>query len=185
MEDRLHVGLQRHRRRRLRDPVDNARYAEHPHPSLLALLGYLHCPDRPGEVRPRRHPIPQPVEVPREVLLELLDRHAVGPGRSAILLDLQPRIPHQSLGDVVRLALQLRLTHAAHPLRLTASMRHDDPAPWLHPRCDTRELHGYYERVRQRARQRYSAPRGICRLEVSLSLRKAPQQSPGSPSRVP
>ena len=47
------------------------------------------------------------------------------------------------------------------------------------------ELHSYYGRVRQRARRRYSAPRGFRRLEISLSLRKAPQQCPGSPSRVP
>ena len=185
VEDRLHAGLQRHCRRRLGDPVCDVRDAEHSRPLLAALLGYLHCPDRPREVRPRRHPIPQPVEVPRKVPLELLDRHAVGPGRSAILLDLLPRIPQQSLGDVVRLALQLRLRHAVHPLRLTTSPRLDDPAPWLHTRCDTRELHGYYGRVRRRARRRYSAPRGFCRLEVSLSLRKAPQQCPGSPSHVP
>jgi hypothetical protein len=185
VEHWLHAGLQRHRGRRLGDSIDDVRNAEHPHPVLLPLLGYLHRPDRPGEVRPRRHPIPQPVEVPREVLLELLDRHAIGPGRSTILLDLQPRIPQQSLGDDVRLALQLRLTHAAHPSRLTTSVHLDDPAPWLHPRCDTRELHGYYERVRQRARRQYSTPRGFCRLEVSFSLRKAPQRCPGSPSRVP
>ena len=185
MENRLHAGLQRRRRRHHRDAVNDIRYAEHPYPALLALLGDLHCPDRPGVIRPRRHPIPQPVEVPREVLRELLDRDTVGPGRSAVALDLQPRIPHQSLGDVVRLALQLRLTHAAHPLRLAAPARLDDPAPSLHPRCDTRKLHSYYERVRQRTRRRYSTPRGFCRLEIFLSLRKAPQRCPGTPSRVP
>ena len=185
MEHRLHAGLQRHRGRHHRDPIDDVRDAEHPDPALLALLGDLHCPDRPGEVRPRRHPIPQPEQVPREVLLELLDRDAIGPGRSAILLDLQPRLPQQALGDDERLALQLRLTHPAHPFRLAASASLDDPAPSLHPRCDTRKLHSYYEQVRRRARQRYSAPRGFCRLEISLSLRKAPQQCPGSPSHVP
>jgi hypothetical protein len=185
VEDRLHAGLQHHRRRRLGDPVCDVRDAEHPDPALLALLGYLHRPDRAGEVRPRRHPIPQLEQVPREVLLELLDRDAVGPGRSAILLDLQPRLPQQTLGDDVRLALQLRLTHVTPPFRLATSARLDDPAPWLHTRCDTRMLHGYYERVRQRARRRYSAPRGFCRLEVSLSLRKAPQRCPGTPSHVP
>ena len=104
---------------------------------------------------------------------------------SAILLDLQPRLPQQTLGNDVGLAHQLRLTHAAHPLRLAAPVRLEDPAPWLHPRCDTRELHSYYERVRQRARRRYSAPRGFRRLEISLSLRKAPQRFPGTPSHVP
>jgi hypothetical protein len=182
VEDRLHTGLQRHRRRRLRDPVRDIRNAEHPDPTLL---GYLHRPNRPREIRPRRHPIPQPIEVPREVLLEPFDRDAVSPGRSAIVLDLQPRIPHQSLGDVMRLALQLRLMHALPPIRLSASIHLDDPAPWLHPRCDTRKLHSYYGRVRQRARRRYSAPRGFCRLEPSLSPREPPRQCPGSPSHVP
>ena len=88
VEHWLHAGLQRHRRCRLRDSVNDARYAEDPHPVPLIPLGYLHCPNLPGEVRPRRHPIPQPIQVPREVLLELLDRHTVGPCRSAILLDL-------------------------------------------------------------------------------------------------
>ena len=133
MEHLLHTGLQRHRRRRLRHPVHDIRDAENPDPALLALLGYLHRPDRPGEIRPRRHPIPQPIEVPRKVLLELLDRHAVSPGRSAILLDLQPRIPHQPLGDDMRLALQLRLMHAIHPFRLTASTEPGQPRPLAPP----------------------------------------------------
>jgi hypothetical protein len=182
VEDRLHAGLQRRRRSCLRNTIDDIRYAEHPGPTLL---GYLHRPDRPGEIRPRRHPIPQPKEVPREVLLKLLDRHAVDPGRSAILLDLQPRIPHQPLGDVVRLALQPRLMHAVPPWRLTTSTSLNDPAPWLHPRCDTRKLHGYYERVRQRARRRYSAPCGFCRLELSLSPPVSQRPCPGPPSHVP
>src|SRR6266498_2476770 len=119
-------------------------------PPSLPFLGISTA--RPGEVRPRRHPIPQPKEVPRKVLVELLDRHAVGPGRSAIVLDLQPRIPHQPLGDDMRLALQPRLMHAIPPRRLTASTSPNSPAPWLHPRCDTRKLPSYYERVRQRTR---------------------------------
>ena len=186
VEDRLHAGLQRHRRRRLGDPVCDVRDAEHPHPALLALLGYLHRPDRTGEVRPRRHPIPQLEQVPGKVLPVLLDRHAVGPSRSAILLDLQPRIPQQTLRDDVRLALQLRLTHAAHPLRLAAPIRLDDPAPWLHPRCDTRELHSYYSRVHPSAPGDGTQPLAdSAARRCSLSLRKAPQRYPGTPSHVP
>jgi len=69
----------------------------------------------------------------------------------------------------MRLALQLQLMHALLPFRLSASICLDDPAPWLHPRCDTRKLPSYYGRVRQRARRRYSAPCGFCRLEIFLS----------------
>jgi len=61
VEDRLHVFSQQRRRRRLRDPIDDVRDAEHPGPTFL---GYLHPPDRPREIRPRRHPIPQLEEVP-------------------------------------------------------------------------------------------------------------------------
>jgi hypothetical protein len=104
---------------------------------------------------------------------------------TALVLDLQPRIPNQLLGDDMRLAHQPRLMHALHPFRLTASTSLNSPAPSLHPRCDTRELLGYYGRVRQHTRRRYSAPHGFCRLELSLSPRKAPQQCPGTPSHVP
>ncbi len=47
-----------------------------------------------------------------------------------------------------------------HPFRLITFISQDDPAPWLHPHCDTQRLHGYYGRVRQRAPRRYSAPCG-------------------------
>ena len=52
VEDRLHAGLQRHRRRRLRDPVDDARDAEHSHPPLLPFLGISTARTGPGKYDP-------------------------------------------------------------------------------------------------------------------------------------
>ena len=166
MEYLLHAGLQCQYRHGLRHPIRHIRDAENPRP---AFLRYLHRPDRAREMRSRRHAIPQLVEVVFQVLLVLFDRHTVSPGRSAILLHFQPRIPHHALGDIIRLALRLRFTHAIPPFRLITLAYQDGPAPWLHPYCDTQGLHSYYGRVRQRAPRRYSAPRGFRRLEFSLS----------------
>src|SRR5450759_15153 len=138
MEHWFHLRLQGHDRRRLRHPVSDIGYAENPYASLF--LGYFHSPDRPGKIRPRRHAVPQPVEVVFQFLLVLLDRHAVGPGRPAVLLHLQPRIPQQLLGDDLRLALQLRFMHAVPPFRLTSSASLDSPAPWLHPHYQVSQL---------------------------------------------
>jgi len=48
-----------------------------------------------------------------------------------------------------------------------------------------RELHGYYEQVRQRAWQRYSVPHGFGRLGGSLSPPRLGRQCPDAPSPVP
>jgi len=141
VKDLLHFRLQCQDRHRLRHPIDHVRDAQDPRSSFLR---YLHRADRPGEVRPRRHAIPQPVEVILQPLLELPDRHAIDPGRSSVLFDLQPRTPHQLFRDVVRLALQLRLTHAIPSSRLITLISQDDPTPWLRPHCDTQGLHSYY-----------------------------------------
>src|SRR6266487_1300872 len=90
VEHPLHVRLQGHHRHRLRDPVSDTRNAESPGSSFL---GYLHRPDRTGEIRSRRHAVPQSVEVIHQIHLELRDRHTVGPGRSSVLL----HVPHESL----------------------------------------------------------------------------------------
>ena len=103
-----------------------------PGPSFL--LSSVSPPRRPTRgVRPRRHAIPQPVEVILQPLLELPDRHAIDPGRSSVLFDLQPRTPHQLFRDVVRLSQQLRLTHAIPSSRLITLISQDDPHPLAPP----------------------------------------------------
>src|SRR5664279_3724804 len=108
MEHWFHVRFHHQHRHRLRDPIDHVRDTED---SGSTFLVYLHRPDRTREIATRRHAVPQFVEVVLHVLFELFDRHTVGPSRSTFTLHLDPRIPHQLLGDVVRLALQLWFTH--------------------------------------------------------------------------
>ena len=52
VKHRLHTGLQRHHRRLLRDPVYDIRNAEHPGPTLLALLGISTARTGPGKYDP-------------------------------------------------------------------------------------------------------------------------------------
>jgi hypothetical protein len=166
VEHLLHFRLQRQDRHRLRHPVHYVRDAQDPCSSFLR---YFHRADRPREIRSRRHAVPQPVEVISQPLPELLHRHAVFPGRSSVLLHFQPRIPHKPFGNIVRLSWHLRLAHATPSFRLITPTSQDGPAPWLRPHCDTQGFHSYYGQVRQRAPQRYSAPCGFRRLEISLS----------------
>src|SRR6266540_5193304 len=179
MEHLLHVRLQHQHRRSLRHPTDHVGYAQNPGP---ALLGDFHRSDRAGKIATRHHAIPQPVEVVLQPRFELLDRHTVGPGRSAIALHLQPRIPDQPLGDVVRLALQPRLTHAIPPFRLISLVRQDDPAPSL---PNPLRYAGGSQLLRTSppaSPHRYSAPHGFRRLEFSLS---PPARVPAKSRSVP
>src|SRR5664280_995261 len=104
-----------------------------------------------------------PVQVP----LELLDCHPIRACRSSILLDLQPGIPHEHFRDVVRLALQPRLTHAAHSPRVDRIHQPGRPIPLAPP-----ALPGFPATTRRSAsvpRDRYSAPHGFSRSGSSLS----------------
>ena len=77
-------------------------------------LGNLHLLDRRREVRPRRHPVPQLVQILRQVLLEVGDGLIVDAGSTAVGLDLLVCLPYRALRYVVR----FRRGHAAHPRRL-------------------------------------------------------------------
>src|ERR1051326_756608 len=126
VEHSFHIRLQHQYRHCLRYSVDHVRDAKDPG---SAFLGYLHRADRAGKIAPRRHPVPQLVEIVFHVLFKLWDRHAVSPGRSAITSYLQPRFPHQLLGDVVRLAPQLRLSHAVPSLSVDHTRSPGQPHP--------------------------------------------------------
>ena len=100
----LRPWLQRHRGHCLRDPVGHGRHAENP--LAPRRLRDLHGPHRRGEVRARRHPVPDLVKTVLQVLLEHLDGHAVRPGSAAVRLDALPRLPHQLLRYGKRLSLR-------------------------------------------------------------------------------
>jgi hypothetical protein len=97
----------------LGDPIRDRRHPEHPRAAVP--LQYLHRAHRRGHIAPRRQPIPELVEVPLQVPLELLDRLLINAGRALVGLDPQPGIPNGPLGDHKR--LRLRLAHPAPPTR--------------------------------------------------------------------
>ena len=113
MKNRLHPGLQVPAHDGLGDPVRDRRHPEHSRAAIP--LRYLHRTHRRGHVAPRREPIPELVEIPVKVLLELLDRLLVNAGRALVGLDPPIGLPNGPLGELKR--LRLRLAHPAPPTR--------------------------------------------------------------------
>ncbi len=79
-------------------------------------LGNFYLLDRRREVRPRRHPIPQLVEILRQIPLEIGDGFIVNAGSTAVGPDLLVGVPYRALRYVIR----FRRAHAIHPRRLAA-----------------------------------------------------------------
>ena len=92
MEQRFHLRLQIRPHDRLSDPVRHGGHPEHAD-TLACCLRYLHRTHRRREVRPRGHPIPELVEVPFQVPLELCDRLPVDTRSPLVGLDLLVGLP--------------------------------------------------------------------------------------------
>ena len=95
---------------------------------------YFHRLHRRRKVTPRRHPIPDPVEIVPQILLEVLDRAPVHARRSLIGLDSLVRLPHEPLRNTERLSRRLRLAHSIPPrapLVARTNFATDGPAPSL------------------------------------------------------
>ena len=103
-----------------------------------ALFGDFNSLDRWRPVTPRRHPIPQLVEVVPHILLEILQRLAVHASPALVGLHSLVRFPHLTFGDRKR----LRLGHGSppdsgcspDPSRLERPLRSDsvtEPSPLL------------------------------------------------------
>ena len=164
MEVRLHQWLQVPLDHRLCNPIRYGRYAQ---PSLATvLLRYCYRPDRRREVRPRRHAVPNLVEVVLQVPLELLDRFRIDSGCSFVCPDPFVCLPYLLPGDTKRLCSVGRLL----------------PPSWLTllPRWMTRplrsvrfpELPRYYGSLRPCASHRYSHPRGSTTWISPLASRR-------------
>jgi hypothetical protein len=97
------------------------------------ILRHLHRPHRHREIAPRRHPVPQLVEVVGLHRRELGDTDGVHARRSAVGLDLLPRLVHETFGNLKRLRLGLRSTHRLLPRRIDlwttwpAQLLHSNP----------------------------------------------------------
>ena len=152
------------RRHGLRDPVRDSRHPENPGPAAMRLR-YLHRPHRGREVRPRRHPVPDLIEVVLQVLLER-PRWTARPPRCALVrLHLLPGLPDLLLRYLQtacrRLPARPRDSSRLIPVDQTNNS-HGQPGPFAPP--PLQGFHRYYEPVRRRAPRRYSAPCGSCRL---------------------
>ena len=130
-------------------------------------LGYLHRADRAGEVRSRRHAVPQLVQAAPRVSLETARSSRRRPRPLPRSPSPSATPPTRAVSDIVRLALQHRFSHAVHPFRLATFNQPERPSPLAPP-----PLPGFAATTGQSAsapRDRYSAPHGFCRLAFSLS----------------
>ena len=133
MEDRLKLLFQQHRCRGLSHPVCHIRHTQNPDPSPM-ILRYLNRSHRPREVAPRRHPIPQLVEVVHLVGREIVDAHSVHARRSTVRSDLLPRLENETLPNFKRLQLLLlRSICRLLPRRVGLHTTVNCPAPSLRP----------------------------------------------------
>ena len=91
MEDRFHRRLQSRATTvcAIRSAIVGTPRILVPHPAFR----YLHRPHRRREVRARGHPIPDPIQIVLQILLELLERTAVHTRRTLIGLHLLDRPP--------------------------------------------------------------------------------------------
>ena len=122
-------------------------------------LGDVDPADRGRKVAARRQPVPELVEVARQVSLELRNRLTVDPSRTAVRPYPLEGFPDLLLGNIER----LHPTHAGPPVtgcRQDGAGRRDPFGPAV-----SRGLHPYYGSLRPSAPYRYSGPCGGCPLE--------------------
>src|SRR5213078_457692 len=136
MEDRLQPFFQQHRRRSLRHPVSRVRHPEQTH-SRPMILRYRHTTHRAREVAPRRHPVPQLVEVVPQLRFERLDAHRVDTRCTLVGSDLLPRLEHEALVDLKRLHLRLGSLPRLLPYRVGLGLTLVCTAPLLQPHYGT------------------------------------------------
>ena len=139
------------------------------------ILRYLNGSHRPREITPRRHPIPQPVEVVPLVGCEIVDAHSVHARRSTVRSDLLPRLKHETLRNLKRLQLLPRSICRLLPRTVDLQTAVNCPAP--SPRTPLQGPHRYYEPVRPCAPHRYSRTRSVRCLRFSLPRPKTPAVS--------
>ena len=99
-------------------------------------FSYLDEPHGRRMVGARRHPIPDLVEIPLQVLLERRQRHAIHARSTAVRLHPLVGFPDELLWNVVRLCLRHRLL----PLLVGQHPRLESRVPLLHPHYQASSL---------------------------------------------
>ena len=119
----------------LSHPVGDSGNAEHSAAATVWLRD-LHRAHRGRKVGARRHPVPDLVQVPLEIPLEVLDTLPVHSRGTSIRPDFLPRLLDFPLRNIERLDLRLQLAHptppGAPPVDVINSVT-SDPAPSLRP----------------------------------------------------
>ena len=177
MENRFQLRLDDLLDHGLRNPIRHGRDAKLSRTALL--LRNFHLLHRRREIRARRHPVPQLVEIPRPVLLENCDGFIVNACSTPVGLDLLVCLPNRAFRNYIRLC---RVLAAPPRFRVGSFARLDNAVPSLPAR---------YERFI--ATMNSSAPRsgvgilphGASHLSFPLSSearfsRSAPKPVPGS-----
>jgi len=98
----------------LGDSIGDSGYPQHSGPTAMRFR-YFHCPHRRRKVGPRRHSIPDPVQIVLQILLKILDGLPVHTCGALLRLDALVRLPHSSLRYLKRLVCRIRLTHSSPP----------------------------------------------------------------------
>src|SRR6266536_3731479 len=114
VEHGFHLRLQIQPCHRLGNPVSHGRHAEQTNPRASCLRD-LHRLHRRREIGARRHPVPDLVQVPVPVRLELGNRLLIDPRRALVGLDPLERFPDLPFGDLKRLVLLLRPVQPTPP----------------------------------------------------------------------
>ena len=125
MEMGFHQGLQVLFGDHLRDAVSDSRNAEYPCPA--GLLRYAYRSDRRRKVTPRRHPVPDLIQVVFEVALKVCKRHGVHSRRPVVCFDSLISPPHRLLGNRKGLCFVHRLL----PSLVDLFQKLGDPGPSL------------------------------------------------------
>jgi hypothetical protein len=135
MEHRLHPPQKMSGHHGLSHPVGDSGNAEHSAAATVWLRD-LHRAHRGRKVGARRHPVPDLVQVPLKILLEVLDTLPVHSRSTSIRPDLLPRLLDFPLRNIERLDLRLQLAHPTPPGEPPVDVINSvtsDPAPSLRP----------------------------------------------------
>ena len=161
VEMRFHLWFQNHLHDRLRHAIGNRRNAEWARAATV--LRYLDEPHGRREVRARRHPIPDLVEVALQILLERRQGLAIHARSTSVRLHPLVGFPNELLRNVVRLCLRHRLL----PLLVDQRPRLESRVPLLRPHYQASSL------LRARPSLRLASVLGsswVHHLEVSLGI---------------